>query len=293
MPRSCSTTRRCAPPISASETRRAFFNCIKLFAADARDNERPFINCTREAMKIRHSIIALLAALFACGLQAQDSKPADNTPKLASGLLMKQGDKLVFAPCRDRSYAMVEDISPERVVTRALNSVGLEAGKKLYVELMAVIEGGMIKASGLNLARTEGRCQQPGGNEESWRAAGNEPGWLLAVGPKWWCSSVWASRMSMCRRRADRSRGRRRALRGRTEASGWQGAFREQGLPRHDGRCGFRVDGDGRDRTARRSRAAPGSADPLCRTPMVLTRGHCLRGAVDGRKGPKIRWSRR
>ena len=135
-------------------------------------------------MKIRHSITALLAVLFACGLQAQDSKPADKTPRIASGLLMKQGDKLVFAPCRDRSYAMVDDISPERMVTRALDSVGLAAGKKLYVELMAVLDGGMLRASGLNLARAEGRCQQPGGNVESWRASGNEPGWLLAVGPE-------------------------------------------------------------------------------------------------------------
>ena len=77
---------------------------------------------------------------------------------------------------------MMEDVSPDRTVTGALNSVGLDAGKKLYVELIAVSEGGMIKASALNLARTEGRCQQPGGKEESWRAAGNEPGWLLAVG---------------------------------------------------------------------------------------------------------------
>ena len=135
-------------------------------------------------MKIRHSIVALLATLFACGLQAQGSKPADSTPKIASGLLMKQGGKLVFAPCRDRSYAMVDDISPEGMVTAALDSIGLAAGKKLYVELMAVVDGGMVRASGLNLARSEGRCQQPGGNVESWRAAGNEPSWLLAVGPE-------------------------------------------------------------------------------------------------------------
>jgi len=133
-------------------------------------------------MKIRHSITTLLVILFASGLHAQDSKPADKTPKIASGLMMKQGDKLVFAPCRDRSYTMVDDISPERMVTKALDSVGLAAGKRLYVELMAVVDGGMLRASGLNLARTEGRCQQTGGNEESWRASGNEPGWLLAVG---------------------------------------------------------------------------------------------------------------
>ncbi|MGV0952441.1 MAG: COG3650 family protein [Azonexus sp.] len=133
-------------------------------------------------MTFHHSLAVLAATLFASALHAEEAKPVDNTPKLAYGQMLKQGEKLVFSPCRDRSYAMMEDISPDRVVTRALNSVGLDAGKKLYVELMAVSEGGMIKASALNLARTEGRCQQPGGKEESWRAAGNEPGWLLAVG---------------------------------------------------------------------------------------------------------------
>ena len=133
-------------------------------------------------MKILSSTIALFATLAALGAHAADAKPQDTTPKLAYGLLMKQGDKVVFTPCRDRSYAMFEDVSADRAVTAALDSVGLATGKKLYVELMAVVDGGMIRASGLNQARTEGRCQQPGGSEESWRAAGNEPGWLLAVG---------------------------------------------------------------------------------------------------------------
>lgn len=133
-------------------------------------------------MNFRHLPAALAAVVWFAALHAEEAKPADNTPKLAYGQMLKHGDKLVFTPCRDRSYAMLEDVSPDRVVTRALNSVGLESGKKLYVELLAVVEGGAIKASGINQARSEGRCQQPGGNEESWRAAGNEPGWLLAVG---------------------------------------------------------------------------------------------------------------
>lgn len=126
----------------------------------------------------------LLAATFAFGSVALASEPAPvaGAPKIAYGQMMKQGDKLVFAACRDRIYVMVEDISPGRSVTRALDEVGLGAGKKLYVELVGVIEGGMLKASGVNLARTEGRCQLPGGKDESWRAAGNEPGWALAVG---------------------------------------------------------------------------------------------------------------
>ncbi len=133
-------------------------------------------------MTFRCSLVVICAALCASGLQAEEARHAENTSKLAYGQLIKHGDKLVFSPCRDRSYAMMEDVSPDRSVTGALKSVGLDAGKKLYVELMAVVDGGMIRASGLNQARTEGRCQQPGGSEESWRAAGNEPGWLLAVG---------------------------------------------------------------------------------------------------------------
>ena len=97
-------------------------------------------------MKILSSTIALFATLAALGAHAADAKPQDTTPKLAYGLLMKQGDKVVFTPCRDRSYAMFEDVSADRAVTAALDSVGLATGKKLYVELMAVVDGGMIRA---------------------------------------------------------------------------------------------------------------------------------------------------
>jgi len=127
-------------------------------------------------MKKRIALLAALAAFASVAVQAEESAG----PKLASGLLMKQGDKLVFAPCRDRSYAVMEDVSPGGEVTVALNRIGLEAGKKLYVELFAVVEGMALKASGLNFARPEGRCQPPGGKEEAWRAAGN--GWALAAG---------------------------------------------------------------------------------------------------------------
>src|SRR5512144_443969 len=112
-------------------------------------------------MILRHSF-AMLAAVLAGVLHAEPTKPIDNTPKLAYGQMMKSGDKIVFAPCRDRSYVMFEDVSPDGAVTKALDSVGLAAGKKLYVELLAVVEGGAIKASALNQARTEGRCQLPG-----------------------------------------------------------------------------------------------------------------------------------
>ncbi len=133
-------------------------------------------------MKIRHSTFALAAALLACSLHAEEAKPVDTTPKLAYGLMLKQGEKIVFAPCRDRSYAIMEDVSKDQSVTAALNLVGLAAGKKLYVELLGIVENGLLKVSTFNMAQTEGRCQLPGTKEEAWRASGNEPGWLLAAG---------------------------------------------------------------------------------------------------------------
>lgn len=133
-------------------------------------------------MMIRHVFPALALSLLAAGLQAEEA-PAKVTPaKFTYGMMMQSGDRVIFSPCRDRSYATMEDVSPDRTVTQALNSIGLAGGKKLYVELMAVVEAGVLKASALNLARTEGRCQLPGTADEAWRAAGNEPGWVLAAG---------------------------------------------------------------------------------------------------------------
>lgn len=133
-------------------------------------------------MKIRHALSALAIALLASGLHADEAAPAVSTPKFAYGMLLQHEGRVIFSPCRDRSYSIMEDVSPERAVTQALNSIGLATGKKLYVELMAVVEGGALKASALNLAQVEGRCQLPGTPDEAWRAAGNEPGWVLAAG---------------------------------------------------------------------------------------------------------------
>ncbi|MBU1363004.1 MAG: hypothetical protein KKE51_04170 [Gammaproteobacteria bacterium] len=133
-------------------------------------------------MTFRHSLAALAALFLSVTLQAEEAKPVDNTPKMAYGLMMQQGDRLIFSPCRDRSYANVEDVSADGSVTRALNSVGLAAGKRLYVELLGVLDNGTLKASAFNMARVEGRCQMPGGKEEAWRAAGNDPAWALVAG---------------------------------------------------------------------------------------------------------------
>lgn len=127
-------------------------------------------------MKKKIALLAALAAFTGAAVQAEES----TGPKLASGLLMKQGGKLIFAPCRDRSYAVMEDISPNGSLTSTLNRIGLEAGKKLYVEVFGVLEGINLRASDLNFARADGRCQMPGSKDEAWLAAGN--GWALIAG---------------------------------------------------------------------------------------------------------------
>lgn len=133
-------------------------------------------------MNIRHSFSALAAILLATALHAEEAKPVDTTPRMAYGLMLQQGDKLIFSPCRDRSYAYVEDVSADGSVTKILNSLGLNAGKRLYVELLGLLDGAQLKASSVNMARIEGRCQMPGGKAESWRAAGNDPAWALVAG---------------------------------------------------------------------------------------------------------------
>jgi len=135
-------------------------------------------------MNFRLGFLTTLTVLASASVFAQGTPPVvDTTPKLAFGQMMKSGDKLVFAPCRDRSYATFEDVSNGQQVTKALNLVGLETGKKLYVEVLGILENSLLKASEINMARSEGRCQLPGGQEEVWRAAGNEPGWALVASP--------------------------------------------------------------------------------------------------------------
>jgi putative lipoprotein len=135
-------------------------------------------------MNSRLAFFATLAVVAATAAHAQGKPPVvDTTPKLAFGQMMKSGDKLVFAPCRDRSYATFEDVSNGQQVTKALSQVGLDTGNKLYVEVLGVLENSFLKASEINMVRAEGRCQLPGGQEEVWRAAGNEPGWSLVASP--------------------------------------------------------------------------------------------------------------
>lgn len=141
-------------------------------------------------MKLRHIACIVSWALLSLPTLADEvniadlpaSKPVDTKPRLAYGQVLKYGDKLMFAPCRDRSFVFFEDVSADGQVGKALDLIGLAAGKKLYVELLGFVEHDRLKASQVNFAQTDGRCQVPGTSDEAWRASGNEPGWILAAG---------------------------------------------------------------------------------------------------------------
>ncbi len=190
----CSMAGKCWPPSIVPI--RTFFCQIKCIACSTSDNGALDIVNWPNPMKISARLAPLFFVFMTGAASAQTpatpssplvspspiATPPDTTPKLALGQMMKSGDKLVFSPCRDRSYATVQDISNDSQVTKALNKVGLDAGKKLYVELVGVLENTVLKVSDINLARSEGRCQLPGGKDELWRAAGNEPSWSLVAG---------------------------------------------------------------------------------------------------------------
>jgi uncharacterized membrane protein len=102
--------------------------------------------------------------------------------KIARGLLLENEGRVFFAPCRDRSYLNVSDGSPDGEVLRALHDFGLAPGSNLYVELLAVQEGGRLRVQALNFARTSARCLGEVNNDEQWRALGLEGQWAAVAG---------------------------------------------------------------------------------------------------------------
>nr|HRM68318.1 hypothetical protein [Thauera phenylacetica] len=103
-------------------------------------------------------------------------------PRIARGLLLLHEGRVFMAPCRDRSYVNVEDVSEGGTVLAALRDFGLAPGNNLYVELMGVQEGGLLRVSGLNFAHAGARCLGEAENEEDWRALGLQAEWAAAAG---------------------------------------------------------------------------------------------------------------
>ena len=127
----------------------------------------------------------LLLCLLAClalssGVSAADA-PSDNEEKIAKGLLLQHEGRMIFSPCRHRSYYQLEDLSPNRGLTAQLTELGLADGKSLYVELQGALDDNRLRARNLNLARTESRCHEAGGPDELWRAAGQNAPWRFVA----------------------------------------------------------------------------------------------------------------
>jgi putative lipoprotein len=141
-------------------------------------------------MKIVQAACVISLALLTSAVQSEElsisdlppTRTFDSTPKLAFGQVIRYGNKTVFSPCRDPSFTNFEDASSDGRIGKALDKLGLSAGKKLYVEVLGIREGDALRATDMNFAQTDGRCQMPGGKTEIWRASGNEPAWMLAFG---------------------------------------------------------------------------------------------------------------
>ncbi|THF67331.1 hypothetical protein E6C76_02855 [Pseudothauera nasutitermitis] len=122
----------------------------------------------------------LLLALATAGLLTHSSAwsaPAQDS--IARGLMILHGERLIFSPCRERSYVQVEDESPGGETVAALRALGLAQDIPLYVELFGSAEGGALRMRGLNFAHTEARCPAPRHATGAWQAAGDSPAWRM------------------------------------------------------------------------------------------------------------------
>lgn len=113
---------------------------------------------------------------------------AENTPdsgekgpdRVARGLLLQHQERLIFSPCRDRSYTNVVDSSTGGEVTTVLREFGLNDGKPLYIEVFGKAESGTLRIDELNMAKRDARCYAPRRSTGEWRA-GSGDSWSLTL----------------------------------------------------------------------------------------------------------------
>lgn len=150
----------------------------------------------RQNMSRKILLAALLGTLQALPGQALANEstnpavtvpPAGNTTpseppandKVARGLMLLSQNRMIFSPCRDRSYNAVEDVSPDGATGKALKTLGLADGVPLYVEVFGESASGMLRMQGLNMAQQDARCYAPRRASGEWRAAGQD--WALTL----------------------------------------------------------------------------------------------------------------
>lgn len=131
--------------------------------------------------KIRANLLLVAAAVFTSQFAAGEPAPLA-AEKIIRGLILQHAGKMVFTPCNERSYAELDDVSPQGQIGKALQNFGLAEQKPLYVEFSGRINNGVLQASSINFADRQARCQASTQFAEKWRAIGSQPGWSLSVG---------------------------------------------------------------------------------------------------------------
>jgi uncharacterized membrane protein len=95
---------------------------------------------------------------------------------LFRGTLSREADRLLLAPCGGGPTLRVQDVSPEVIITAAINDIGFDERDSLYLEAFGSLRGGELWIDRLNRAGVEMGCPQ---DVIGFGAQGNEPGWSL------------------------------------------------------------------------------------------------------------------
>ena len=133
------------------------------------------------AKHLLHHFVLLCCTTLSLFATAADTTTAPPTEKIARGVLLQHAGKMIFSPCRERTYVQVNDVSPEQHLSAALFKLGLAENKPLYVEFMGLAEADTIKVSWINFAHTDARCQASASPDEKWRALGDTPPWSMRL----------------------------------------------------------------------------------------------------------------
>jgi uncharacterized membrane protein len=108
--------------------------------------------------------------------------PYTGTPPRAlfRGMLSRDADRLLLAPCGGAPTLRVRDVSTEVIITAAITDLGFDERGSLYLEAYGFLRDDELWIDRLNRAGIEMACPQ---DVIRFRAQGNEPGWSLASGP--------------------------------------------------------------------------------------------------------------
>ncbi|THF61000.1 hypothetical protein [Pseudothauera rhizosphaerae] len=131
---------------------------------------------------MKKTLLAALASAALLPLPAAGTAPPPDAPEnIARGLMILHGGRMIFSPCRERSYVHVDDVSPNGEAASALRALGLTAERPLYAELFGTAEAGTLRMTGINFAHTDARCHAPRHTADTWHAMGGQPAWRLTA----------------------------------------------------------------------------------------------------------------